>query len=198
MNKTSCRISPVTPQQATGKTRQFYEGAKAKFGFVSNLLQIFGASPAALEGYVSFNGALAAGSFSPQLREQIALAVAEANMCSYCLSVHAFIGNQVGLTTGDISAARQASATPARSDAVLKLARSIIVLRGDVSDAEIQRARDGGLTDGEIVETVANVALNMLLNYMNHIALPKVDFPEVKPGVGYDDVRPAGRPKSKH
>jgi hypothetical protein len=44
--------------------------------------------------------------------------------------------------------------------ASLKLARSIVVRRGELSDADLGRARAGGLSDGEIVETVANVALN--------------------------------------
>ena len=38
------------------------------------------------------------------------------------------------------------------------------------------------LTDAEIVETVANVALNILTNYVNHVAQTVVDFPEVKAG----------------
>lgn len=197
MKTTSSRIAPVAPAQATGRIRELYEGAQAKFGFVSNLLQVFGASPAALEGYIGFNGALANGTFSPALREQIALAVAEANLCGYCLSIHAFIGTQVGLTPKEISAARRATAADGRGDAILKLARSIIVLRGEIRDSDIREARASSLSDGEIVETVANVALNTLLNYMNHVALPKVDFPEVKPGVGYDDVVPASRTRRK-
>ena len=38
-------------------------------------------SPAALEGYLNWNGALNNGALDPQLREQIALTVAQANRC---------------------------------------------------------------------------------------------------------------------
>ena len=54
--------------------------------------------------------------------------------------------------------------------------------RGEVSDSDLEHARTSGLTDGEIVETVANVALNILMNYVNHVARTVVDFPEMKPG----------------
>jgi hypothetical protein len=50
-----------------------------------------------------------------------------------------------------------------------------------LSDAEFQSARAAGLSDAEIVETVANVALNILTNYLNHVARTVVDFPAVKP-----------------
>jgi hypothetical protein len=34
------------------------------------------------------------------------------------------------------------------------------------------------LSDGEIVETVANVALNIFENYMSHVARVPNDFPQ--------------------
>jgi hypothetical protein len=58
------------------------------------------------------------------------------------------------------------------------------VQRGEVSDSDLKQARTSGLTDGDIVETVANVVLNILTNYVNHVARTAVDFPEVKPGIG--------------
>jgi hypothetical protein len=36
------------------------------------------------------------------------------------------------------------------------------------------------LSDAEIVETTAQVALNIFTNYINHVARTVVDFPEVK------------------
>jgi len=35
------------------------------------------------------------------------------------------------------------------------------------------------LTEGEIAEIIANVALNVYTNYLNKIALTEVDFPRV-------------------
>ena len=178
------RITQLDPTLATGKTKQLFDAVQSKLGAVPNLFRVLGTAPVALEGYLDFSSALAGGSLNAKVREQIALAVAEGNMCGYCLSAHTFIGARVGLTDKDIAGARHANATTEKTDAILKLARSIVVQRGEVSDAELKQARAAGLTDGDIVETVANVAVNIFTNYVNHVARTVVDFPEVKPGKG--------------
>lgn len=176
------RLTQIDPANVTGKTKQLFDGVQAKLGAVPNLFRVLGNAPAALEAYLNFSGALASGSLNAKVREQIALAVAESNLCEYCLSAHTFIGGNVGLTEKDIVDARHATATTDKTDAILKLARSIVVQRGEVSDATLKAARASGLNDGEIVETVANVALNIFTNYVNHVARTVVDFPAVKPG----------------
>jgi uncharacterized peroxidase-related enzyme len=176
------RLTQIDPANVTGKTKQLFDGVQAKLGAVPNLFRVLGNAPAALEAYLNFSGALAGGSLNAKVREQIALAVAESNLCEYCLSAHTFIGGKVGLTEKDIVDARHATATTDKTDAILKLARSIVVQRGEVSDASLKAARASGLNDGEIVETVANVALNIFTNYVNHVARTVVDFPAVKPG----------------
>lgn len=179
------RIKEIDPAQATGLTKELLDGTKAKLGAVPNLLRVLGNAPAALEGYLKFSAALAGGSFNAKVREQISLAVAESNMCGYCLSAHTFIGGRLGLTEEEIADARHANAANDKTDAILKFARSIVVQRGEVSDADLQEARARGLQDNDIVEIIANVALNIFSNYVNHVAQTIVDFPEVKPGNGH-------------
>jgi uncharacterized peroxidase-related enzyme len=179
-NKTMNRITQLDPPQATGKARQLFDGVQAKLGNVPNLFRVFANSPAALEGYLNFSGALAGGVLNARVREQIALAVAEINDCAYCRSAHTFIGGKVGLTESEIADARKVVATDERTEDILNLARNIVVQRGKLSDAELQAARAAKLSDAEIVETTANVALNILTTYVNHVAQTVVDFPEVK------------------
>jgi uncharacterized peroxidase-related enzyme len=174
------RIPQIDPAAATGKAKQLLDAVNAKLGLVPNLTRVLANAPAALEGYLNFSGALAGGVLSAKVREQIALAVAQGNNCDYCLSAHTFIGGKVGLAASDIANARQAVGASDKDDAILKLALSIVVQRGEVSDAALKNARAAGLTDAEIVETTANVALNIFTNYINHVAQTIVDFPEVK------------------
>lgn len=181
-NKTMNRIAQLDPATATGKAKAFFDGVQAKLGSVPNLFRVFGNSPAALEGYLDFSGALAGGVLNAKVREQIALAVAEINDCTYCRSAHTYIGGLVGLSESEITAARKVTSTDERTEAILNLARNIVVQRGELSESEFKAARTAKLTDAEIVETVANVALNLLTNYLNHVAQTVVDFPEVKAG----------------
>ena len=176
------RIIPVELDRAGGKTKQLFDAVQAKLGSVPNLFRVLGAAPAALDGYLAFSNALASGALNAKVREQIALTVAESNLCGYCLSAHTYIGGKLGLTTGEIADARRADANTDTTRAVLKLARSIVVKRGEVCDETLRDARTAGLTDGDIIETVANVAVNIFTNYVNHVAQTMVDFPEVKPG----------------
>jgi alkylhydroperoxidase family enzyme len=88
------------------------------------------------------------------------------------------VAAKIGLSQAEIDDAIRASAADPRTDAILKLARSIVVQRGELTDADLARARAFGLGDGEIVETVANVALNIFENYMSHVARVPIDFPK--------------------
>ena len=172
------RIAEADSQLATGKTRRLFEQVRARLGMVPNIFRVLANAPAALEGLMDLSAALARGTLDEHTREQLALSIAESNLCAYCLNRHTAIAMKIGLKQAEIEDAIHASAADARTDAMLKLARSIVVQRGEVTDADLARARAVGLGDGEIVETVANVALNIFENYISHVARVPIDFPK--------------------
>ena len=174
------RIAQIDLMEATDKTRRLFDDVQARLGIVPNIFRVLANAPAALDGYLNFSGALDRGSFNAKLREQIALTVAGSNLCGYSVSAHTFFGSRAGLTEKEIADAGHAVSAIAKTDAILKLARNIVVQRGEVSEGDLGQARVSGLVDGEIVETVAHVALSIFTNYMNHVAHTVVDFPEVK------------------
>ncbi len=178
------RLNAIDPKEATGKAKELLNGVKTKIGMVPNLMRTFANSPAALEGYLNFSGALAGGLLNAKLREQIALAVADANSCEYCLSAHTAIGKMVGLNENEIVSSRRASSEDAKTNAALMFAHQIVVKRGEVDDADVRTVRAAGFDDGEITEIIANVALNIFTNYFNHVAQTVVDFPKVSLTVG--------------
>lgn len=174
------RIQQIDPATATGKAKQLLDAVQSKLGIVPNLMRVLANAPAALDGYLNFSGALAGGVLSAKVREQIAVAVAQSNSCDYCLSAHTFLGGKAGLTEKEIADARHAVSATVKDDAILKLALTIVVQHGQVSDDALKQARASGVRDAEIVETVAHVGLNIFTNYFNHVAQTVVDFPEVK------------------
>jgi uncharacterized peroxidase-related enzyme len=173
------RLQAVNPETANGKTKELLDAVQAKLGMTPNLVRTFANSPAVLEAYLGFSGALSKGVLSAKLREQIALAVAEANGCGYCLAAHSAVGKMLGLSEEDIADSRRGISTDSKSDAVLGFARQMVEKRGWVSDEDLSRLRNVGYGDGEIAEVVANVALHLFTNYFNHVAETEVDFPEV-------------------
>ena len=98
------RITAINPAQATGRAKQLLDGVQAKLGMTPNLMRSLATAPAALEAYLHFGAALATGTLDAKFREQISLAVAQANSCEYCLSAHSAIGKMVGLKPEEILA----------------------------------------------------------------------------------------------
>jgi AhpD family alkylhydroperoxidase len=86
------RIKAINSKEATGKSKDLLDGVQKKLGMTPNLMGTMAQSPAVLEGYLNFSGALGGGSLPAKLREQIALVVAETNGCAYCLSAHSAVG----------------------------------------------------------------------------------------------------------
>jgi uncharacterized peroxidase-related enzyme len=177
------RIQPASYEQSTGKAKELLDAVKARLGMTPNMMKTMAQSPAVLEGYLNFSEALGGGKLNARLREQIALISAEINGCGYCVSAHTAIGKMVGLGEDAILAARNGNAADAKTDAALKFARTVIVNRGEVSDADLQSVKGAGFSDGEIGEIVANIALNIFTNYFNAIAKTDIDFPKVQIGV---------------
>jgi len=173
------RLTALNPAEATGKAKLLLDGVQAKLGMTPNLMKTLAAGPAALEAYLNFSSALATGKLDAKFREQIALGVAQANSCEYCLSAHTAIGRMVGLKPDEIAGSREAHSSDAKRDAGLQFVQALVVQRGMVSDQALARVKAAGFSDGDIAEIVANVALNILTNYFNHVARTDVDFPLV-------------------
>lgn len=182
------RIHQIAPEAASGKAKELLDAVKGKLGLVPNITRAMANSPAVLEGYLSLSGALGKGSLSAKNREQIALAVGQANQCDYCLAAHSAIGKMIGLTPDQILDSRRGTAIDPRTDAVIRFANKVVDERGQVSDAEVAEVRAAGLDDGAIAEVVANVALNIFTNYFNHVAETDIDFPRVEPIVDHHEV----------
>ncbi len=174
-------LNTVDPDVAEGETKTMLEAVRASLGIVPNLFRVTANSPAALEGLLNLNGTLAKGTFNAKLRERIALAVAEANGCAYCLSAHSVLGQGAGLTQQDIDAARVAQASDPRITAVLRFARRIVDERGAIPNTALQEAKRAGLSDADVVEVIANVVANIFTNYVNLVANTDIDFPVVTP-----------------
>jgi uncharacterized peroxidase-related enzyme len=174
------RIPALDPSTAPERSRVLLKQVEKKLGMVPNIMKGLANSPAALQAYLGLGEALSAGALGPKLREQIALVAAQSNQCQYCLSAHTAIGQMVGLKETEISESREARSFDPRTAAILEFARLLVEQRGNVTDEELRRVRQAGVSDGEIAEVVANVAHNTLSNYFNHVAETEIDFPQVE------------------
>jgi uncharacterized peroxidase-related enzyme len=176
------RIQAIDPSQTSGKTAETLAAVQRMLGATPNLFRVAAQAPAVLEGLVALNVATAHGALKPAVREAIALTVAETNGCDYCLSAHSFLGARAGLSADDLTRARSAVSPDARTDAMLHFARTVVLERGHAGDAALATLRAAGVTDAEVLEIIANVALNVFTNYLNIVADTDIDFPVVRAG----------------
>ncbi len=172
--------APASIEASPAASQPLLEGVKKQLGSVPNLFRTVANSPAALQGYLGLNGALAKGKLSAATRERIALTVAGINGCGYCLAAHSYIGkNLAKLDDREIEANRDASSGDPKAAAALRFAAAVVHARGHVGDEDVAEVRRAGYDDADILEIVAHVALNTLTNYVNEVAKTDVDFPVV-------------------
>ena len=177
---TMSRISIPSVEQSVAASKPLLAAVQKSLGVTPNLMKLVGHSPAALEGYLSLNGAVGKGKLSVQLRERIALVVSEFNGCDYCLSAHDYLGANVAkLSRAELDAARNGHSEDAQVEAALRFALQVAQARGRVSDADLAAVRLAGFDEASVVEIVVNVALNVLTNYVNNVAQTDIDFPQV-------------------
>ena len=172
--------TPASINAAPAASRPLLEAVKRQLGIVPNLFRLVSNSPVALEGYLGVLGALNKGALPAPTRERIALAVAEINGCSYCLSAHTYLGKNVAkLDDAEITANRSGASNDPKADAAVRFAAKIARERGHVSEDDVRAVKLAGYDDAQVVEIVQHVALNTWTNYINEVAKTKIDFPVV-------------------
>lgn len=173
-------IAPIEPEHATGEAAELLGEVKKSLGLVPEMTKVMANSPALLKSYLALHGAVATGSIPAAVRERLAIATAQLNGCEYCLSAHTYIGeNLAKVPVDELTKARSAESSDAHVQALLKLSNEIAANAGLVGDEAIAAARAVGVTDAEIGDVVANLALNILTNYFNVLAGVKNDWPVI-------------------
>ena len=165
---------------ATGSNKDIFAALQKGLGMVPNMTRVMANSPAVLQAFAQFNGALGGAKLPAQIREQIALLTAESNACTYCLSAHTAIGKMIGLTQDQMDGARHEESADPKTLAALHFAKSVLETRGGVDESDLRAVRAAGFGDAEIAEIVATVALNVFTNYFNRAFDVDVDFPVVR------------------
>ena len=173
------RIASLDPSTALGRGKELLDSTQAQLGRVPNLYRAMAQSPASLDGYLAFRGALGKGVLNMQMRERIALLTASINDCEYCVSAHTFRGGKIGISPDELAATQKSHSEDPRTAAALRFVDALIMQRGRISDSDFADLKSQQWSDEEIGEMVGHVALNVFSNYFNHVAKQELDFPAV-------------------
>lgn len=173
------RIPLVDATSAPAASRDILRQIHGAFGATPNMFRAVANSPAALQSMWAAFGALGGGVLPAQLGEKVAVAVADSNRCEYCLAAHTALGKKAGASAEQMAAAQAGRADDPQTAAALDFALKLVRDRGQLRDADIAALRQAGFDDGQIVELLAHVALNLFTNYVNVAFDVPVDFPKV-------------------
>lgn len=166
------RITLQTPATAPEASRPFLEKAKARNGFIPNLLAVLGNAPTALETYLTVSEINGRASFSLAERETVQITAATTHGCTFCVAGHTAIAYKQGnLPQELVEALRQQKPLPdAKLEALAVFTRAVIRSRGAVDDAELRAFLDAGYGEQQVIEVILGVALATLCNFANSLA----------------------------
>lgn len=127
---------------------------------------------------IFFSNSLAKSTLSPREQEQITLFVSDLNGCGYCLSAHTALAARTDLSQESILDARRGVGGSKREQAILDFVRRVVRTGGSGSQAELARAKEAGVSNGEIIDIIAFISGKHFTNAVAIVAGTEIDFPK--------------------
>jgi AhpD family alkylhydroperoxidase len=150
------------------------KGVQGAAGEVSKFIGVLAGAPAALRSYARMRHELRGGSLPQATRERIALAIAERRGDPYSLAQHARTARAAGLGLDEISRARSFGSSDPKQAAILAFLEALVATDGRPAQHLAEEAREEGWSDEELLEAVAQVAMNEFQSLIaNAAALPQ-------------------------
>ncbi len=146
--------------------------AQAAFGFVPNMFAVMANAPGLLDTYVhGYERFRELSCFSPAEQEVVLLAISRENGCTYCVSAHSFMAdNMSGVAVEVTDAIRDGQPIPdARLAALHGFTRIMVAKRGLPDRADVGAFLAAGYSERQILEIVLAIAVKTLSNYANHL-----------------------------
>ncbi|MBK8172879.1 MAG: carboxymuconolactone decarboxylase family protein [Sandaracinaceae bacterium] len=174
----TARINATTDTTAPEATKPVLAQLKQAIGMIPNVYATMGHSPGSLVSALAWGEAIGKGTLSKREIEQLNLHVSELNGCAYCVSAHSALGGRVGLKPEEVIAARDGVGSTERENALLAFARRVVRTGGARAGTDLARLREAGVSDAEVIDVLAVVALNAFRNSVSIVSETEIDFPK--------------------
>jgi alkylhydroperoxidase family enzyme len=161
----------LTNESAPTESLPVLDGIAADLGFVPNMAATMAASPTLLAAFDGLRRAVGAAPLDPVHREVAGLAVGVAADNAYGVAFHSTVLGRLGVADDDIDRMRdgQPPSDP-RAAAVYDLAQAIVLERGKVDDALLDRATGQGFTPAAVLEIVTECTFAGLVGTVDNLA----------------------------
>ena len=175
------KITVPTRDQVSAGSQASFDLLKSRMGKVPNLYATMGYSEFALRAFLDLDATLSKGVFNAKEREAISLIVSEINGCAYCLAGHTILATLRGFTKEETLAIRRGHSSDAKVDAIVQLAASITLNKGNAEESALNAFYEAGFEEGALMELVGLISTRVFTNYVFALAQIPVDFPLADP-----------------
>ncbi|MBX3066032.1 MAG: peroxidase-related enzyme [Anaerolineae bacterium] len=148
-------IETISEAEATGVVKELYDAAEESVGYIPNYLKLFSQRP---EAYKAWQQLISAIRKNMSLRryELVTLAAARKLQSTYCMLAHSdTLLRKNEVDEGQLAAIatdyHQAQLT-AEDIAVMEFAEKVIAKSGSITQADVDRLKGFGISDGEILD----------------------------------------------
>jgi uncharacterized peroxidase-related enzyme len=162
---TGLRLPVVSESSATQETKALYEAIRDHFGlgFVPDVFQLPSTRPSYLRVFwAGYRSIFTEGVLARERKELIAAVVARDAGCTYCVDAHVLFLEMIGASPDVIAAARSAvdgGLADANDRELLALVHRIDTEAYKINDGDLDRLRELGWSDDELVEAVWTACL---------------------------------------
>ena len=174
------RITPLEISDASAQSRKLLETIQDRWGNLFNVAKVIANAPAVLTVMDSIWNDLPKSSLSMADRELIAMELAVANGCHYCVPAHRFVAHEASGLEDDIveqldRVSNGGTLEKGRLATMQQLVRRLEATRGGLDDDEFQWFQEQGVTPQQMLETIAEIAHCTITNYSNRLARTPLD-----------------------
>ena len=157
------RVELIDPERAEGRTREVFERVRAYYKMVPGLQKALCYLPETTDALWTLSLATATeGKIREELKRVFFAVTAHEVECEYCTAAHmlALLGKEWSREECvEVILGRPSRRLSEKENAAVDFARIVARRPAGVTDDDVERLREHGWTDAEIVEIVAAVAL---------------------------------------
>ena len=153
-------IRPVPVDEAGGAVADMYSADRSRWGFLPEFTEVFSHHPDAYAAWIQLIGAIR-GQMDSRRCELVTLAAARALRSSYCTTAHGKILADRWYESEEVIALVSDHHTADIDDvdtAILDFATNVANDPTAISEADVERLRDLGLSERDILDVVLAVA----------------------------------------
>jgi len=167
------RIETKSVREAKGPLEEAYGEVAKRRGNVANVFQAESLNPFVMRSHLDLYMKIMYGrsGLSRREREMIAVIVSSTNGCTYCTTHHSeALAMQLKDDAAVEAIRRDYSTAPITPKERVMLGYAVKLTRipNGITDADVQKLRDAGLSDGNILDTTFTAAY---FNFVNRLVL---------------------------